>query len=92
MLWIAAIQIYWEIIESVLERQIDDKINANQEHMVLNTTLNGIEETILSSNGFEFLLLLMTWYFAIAIGSAAGAIMNKLLEVGTIYVSIIYTY
>lgn len=90
MLWVAALQIYWEIIESVLERKTDEQIDTYDEHVVLNLTLNGTERIILASNGLEFLLLLMTWYVAIAIGSAAGAILNKLLKVNVIYVSILF--
>lgn len=88
MLWIAGIQVFWEILENVTERKVAVKYNVNEEHMVLNITREGIYATVLSRTGLGYLFVLMFWYIAIVAGTAAGALLNNVLSVKIIYVSI----
>lgn len=90
LLWIAGIQVFWEILESVTEQNIAEETYKNEIHMVLNITRDGIFATRISTTGFGYLFVLMFWYFAIVIGSAAGALLNNVLPVKIIYVSKMY--
>lgn len=90
LLWIAGIQVSWEILESVTERNIAEETYVNEIHMVFNITREGIIATRISTAGFGYLFVLMFWYIAIVIGSAAGALLNNVLPVKIIYVSKMY--
>lgn len=97
LLWIAGVQILWAIREIVIERKHQDEElgdhlivpEPNLSNFTFNATLRlaqDVEPYV--SNGQAFFFTISTWYVGIAVGSAIGAILYKVLTVKVIYVSV----
>lgn len=93
LLWTAGIQLLWEIREIAIERKHQDEDTGDHVAVptvdeYLSSDSDWRSETIpYVSTHAEFFVYISVWHIGIAIGSALGVLLNKLLTVKWIYVS-----
>lgn len=95
LLWTASCQILWIIREVIIERKLQDE--DYHEHLIV-PNLHGLKIALNSTDTYQvipyvkinwdFFLFISTWHVGIVIGSAIGAVLNKVISVKWVYVSV----